>query len=56
MEFLLDLNSFGGRGLKLGRDWLCEYKKIVDGLDENTKQFLFPNTRVRKSSAKGKRK
>jgi hypothetical protein len=45
LELLLDLGSFGGRGSRLGRPWLKEYKKIVDELGQTTKQFLFPNAR-----------
>jgi hypothetical protein len=40
LEFLLDLRTFGGCGKFLGKDWLQEYKKVLEEIDESTKKAL----------------
>lgn len=44
MELILDLDSFGGRGVKLQRAGIREIK---EKLDEESKQILFKNARIR---------
>lgn len=40
LEFLLGLKTFGGVGKTLGRQWMREYKKVLEDMDEGTKESI----------------
>jgi hypothetical protein len=44
---LLDLTNFGGRAIGLGREWMQQYKKVFDEMDESAKQLLLTTSRIR---------
>lgn len=48
LELLLDLESIGGRARGFDEQSLRELKRIMDGLDEQTKEILLVNARIRK--------
>jgi hypothetical protein len=50
LEALLDLPSFAGRSKRLGRDWMQEYKKVFDAMDEGSKHLLLTTARIRKKN------
>ena len=47
LQALLDLTSFAGRAKQLGRDWMQQYKKVFDEMDESAKQLLLTTARIR---------
>lgn len=46
LESLLDVENFAGRAKSLDREWMREYKKQFDAMDETTKHLLLTTARI----------